>query len=152
MKLLLQRVSRASVTVDKKKVAQIGRGLLILLGVEAHDTAKEADFLARKVSDLRIFEDDQGKMNLSIRNISGEFLVVSQFTLAGDTSRGNRPGFETAAKPDVAKQLYEYFMSRLQETGLRVETGIFQADMQVELINDGPVTFMLEKSFAENKS
>ena len=151
MKLLVQRVSRAAVTVEDKKVAQTGRGLLVFIGVEAADTEKEADFLARKVTDLRIFEDAQQKMNLSIRDIGGEFLVVSQFTLACDTSRGNRPGFETAAKPAVAEKLYQYFVEKLRLSGLSVQTGIFQADMQVELINDGPVTFMLEKTFAEKK-
>ena len=149
MKLLVQRVSRAAVTVEDKKVAQIGRGLLVFIGVEAADTEEEADFLARKITDLRIFEDAQQKMNLSIRDIGGEFLVVSQFTLAGDTSRGNRPGFETAAKPAVAEKLYQYFVEMLRLSRLSVQTGIFQADMQVELINDGPVTFMLEKTFAE---
>lgn len=151
MKLLVQRVSRAAVTVEDKKVAQTGCGLLVFIGVEAADTEKEADFLARKVTDLRIFEDAQQKMNLSVRDIGGEFLVVSQFTLAGDTSRGNRPGFETAAKPAVAEKLYQYFVEKLRLSGLSVQTGIFQADMQVELINDGPVTFMLEKTFAEKK-
>lgn len=151
MKVLVQRVGRASVTVGGQKISQIARGLLAFIGVEAADTEKEADFLARKITDLRIFEDAQGKMNLSIRDIGGEFLVVSQFTLAGDTSRGNRPGFETAAKPAAAEKLYQYFVEKLRLSGLSVQTGIFQADMQVELINDGPVTFMLEKTFAEKK-
>ena len=149
MKVLVQRVSRASVTIDGKKVSETGRGLLVFIGVEAADTEREADFLVRKITDLRIFEDAQGKMNLSIRDIGGEFLAVSQFTLAGDTSRGNRPGFETAAKPAVAEKLYQYFVEKLRLSELTVKTGVFQADMQVELINDGPVTFMLEKSFTE---
>lgn len=146
MKALLQRVKNSSVTVDGKPVASIGAGLLILLGVQKGDTPKEAEFLARKAADLRIFADAAGKMNLSVKDIKGEALVVSQFTLAGDTSRGNRPGFETAARPQEADKLYQYFCDCLREHGLPVSTGVFQAEMQVALVNDGPVTFMLEKS------
>lgn len=146
MKALLQRVSEASVTVGGQQVSAIGAGLLILLGVEKSDTEQEAEYLARKAADLRIFEDQNGKMNLSVRDIKGEVLVVSQFTLAGDTGRGNRPGFETAARPEQANPLYRHFCESLQGHGLPVQTGIFQADMQVALVNDGPVTFMLEKS------
>ena len=138
MKALVQRVKKASVEIDGKVYSKIGQGMLILLGVEKDDSQK-------KVVNLRIFEDSEGKMNLSVQDIKGELLAVSQFTLAGDTSRGNRPGFETAAKPDVAKPMYEYFVECLRNYGVKTETGIFQADMQVELINDGPVTFMLEK-------
>ncbi|MBE6452710.1 MAG: D-tyrosyl-tRNA(Tyr) deacylase [Alphaproteobacteria bacterium] len=145
MKALLQRVSQASVSVDGKQVSSIKQGLLILLGVEREDTTANAEYLARKSADLRIFEDAEGKMNLSVKDIKGEVLVVSQFTLAGDTSRGNRPGFDTAAKPDIANSHYLYFCECLKKHGLPVQTGIFQADMQVSLINDGPVTFMLEK-------
>ena len=145
MKALLQRVSQASVSVNGKQVSAIKQGLLILLGVERADTTVNAEYLARKSADLRIFEDENEKMNLSVKDINGEVLVVSQFTLAGDTSRGNRPGFDTAAKPDIANQLYLYFCDCLKKHGLSVQTGIFQADMQVSLINDGPVTFMLEK-------
>lgn len=145
MKALLQRVQRASVTVDHQKVSEIGRGLLILLGVEKNDTEAEADFLARKASNLRIFEDEQQKMNLSVQDIQGEILVVSQFTLAGDTSRGNRPGFDRAADPITANKLYLHFSEQLRQMNIPVQNGIFQADMKVELINDGPVTFMLEK-------
>ena len=145
MKALLQRVKNASVTVEEKEVSAISQGLLILLGVEKGDTSSEGEYLARKAADLRIFEDSAGKMNLSIKDIKGEVLIVSQFTLAGDTSRGNRPGFETAARPEDAKPLYEYFVECLRGYGINTQTGIFQADMQVELINDGPVTFMLEK-------
>lgn len=146
MKALLQRVSEASVTVGGQQVSAIGAGLLILLGVEKSDTEQEAEYLARKAADLRIFEDQNGKMNLSVRDIKGEVLVVSQFTLAGDTGRGNRPGFETAARPEQANPLYRHFCESLHGHGLPVQTGIFQADMQVALVNDGPVTFMLEKS------
>ena len=117
----------------------------MFLGVEKNDTEQQADYLARKIVNLRIFEDENGKMNLSLKDINGEILLVSQFTLAGDVSRGNRPGFETAAKPDDANRLYLYFSEQLRVQGIETQTGIFQADMQVELLNDGPVTFMLEK-------
>ena len=146
MKALLQRVKYAGVTVDNKQVSRINQGLLIFLGVEKNDTAAQADFLAKKAANLRIFEDENQKMNLSVQDIKGEVLVVSQFTLAGDTSRGNRPGFETAAAPQDANALYEYFSDRLRNVhNLLVQNGIFQADMQVELLNDGPVTYKLEK-------
>lgn len=145
MKVLIQRVKKASVEVGGKPVAEIGRGLLVFVGVEKDDTPAQAEYLARKTASLRIFEDEQEKMNLSVADIRGEALVVSQFTLAGDTSRGNRPGFETAARPEKAKPLYEYFADSLAGYEIPVQTGIFQADMQVSLINDGPVTFMLEK-------
>ena len=145
MKALVQRVKRASVEIEGKLYSKIGQGMLILLGVEKGDGQKEAEYLAKKVVNLRIFEDSESKMNLSVQDIKGELLAVSQFTLAGDTSRGNRPGFETAARPEEAKPLYEYFVECLKAYGINTQTGIFQADMQVELINDGPVTFMLEK-------
>lgn len=145
MKVLLQRVKQASVNVDNLAVGKINKGLLLFVGVEKQDSEGQADFLANKIKNLRIFEDEQGKMNLSIEDVGGEFLVISQFTLVGDTSRGNRPGFDKAARPEEAKRLYEYFVSVLKKMGFGVETGIFQADMQVELINDGPVTFMIEK-------
>lgn len=146
MRALLQRVKNASVTVNGKLVSSIDAGLLVLLGVQKGDTGQEAEYLARKTADLRIFEDSAGKMNLSVKDIGGQVLVVSQFTLAGDTSRGNRPGFETAARPEDANPLYQHYCRCLQEHGLLVATGIFQADMQVALVNDGPVTFMLEKT------
>lgn len=145
MKALLQRVKKASVHVNDNIVGEINRGLLVFIGVEKKDTNSQAEFLANKVSNLRIFEDKNDKMNLSVKDVNGEILVVSQFTLIGDTSKGNRPGFDNAAKPDVANQMYEYFVKLLRDKGITVETGVFQADMQVELINDGPVTFLLEK-------
>lgn len=145
MKALLQRVNYASVKVEGQIVAKIGKGLLIFLGVEKGDTPEMADYLSRKIAQLRIFEDEDGKMNLSVLDVKGEILIVSQFTLAGDVSRGNRPGFETAAAPVDAKKLYDYFSNKVQKIGLLVQNGIFGADMKVELLNDGPVTFMLEK-------
>lgn len=146
MKALLQRVKYAGVMVADKQVSHINQGLLIFLGIAKNDTAAQADFLAKKAANLRIFEDKNQKMNMSVQDIKGEVLVVSQFTLVGDTSRGNRPGFETAAAPQDANALYEYFSDQLRNIyNLPVQNGIFQADMQVELLNDGPVTFMLEK-------
>ncbi len=145
MKLLIQRVKRASVSVNDRSVSAIGVGLLIFIGVFKNDGKEQAAALAKKTAALRIFEDGNGKMNLSLKDVGGSALVVSQFTLAGDTSRGNRPGFDHAAGPETAKPLYEYFSECLQAEGLNVENGIFQADMAVELINDGPVTFVLEK-------
>ena len=145
MKALLQRVKSASVTVDNRQISAINNGLLVFLGVEKNDTSQQADYLAKKTAHLRIFEDQNQKMNLSVMDTKGQILVVSQFTLAGDTSRGNRPGFDNAAAPDTAKDLYQYFSEQLKTYGIDVQNGIFQADMKVSLINDGPVTFMLEK-------
>ena len=146
MKIVLQRVRRAGVEVEGKTVGRINQGLLLLVGVTHADTRKEADFLAEKCLNLRIFEDANGKMNLSALDIQGEILAVSQFTLYGDTSRGRRPGFDQAAKPDYAVEHFDYFVDQLRLSGLRTETGIFGADMRVELLNDGPVTFVLEKN------
>lgn len=145
MKILLQRVLNASVEVGGEQISAIGRGLLAFVGVEKGDTTAQADWLAKKICALRIFEDANGKMNLSVRDIGGEILAVSQFTLCADTTRGNRPGFEQAALPEDAKKLYEVFVARIKEGGTPVQTGIFQADMQVSLKNDGPATFILER-------
>lgn len=145
MKALIQRVSRASVEVEGKIVGQIEQGLLVLLGVQKGDKQENADFLARKICNLRIFEDENGKMNLSLSDIKGKMLVVSQFTLCGDTSRGNRPGFDNAALPVEANALYEYFSNQVRALDVQVENGVFGAEMKVLLLNDGPVTFMLEK-------
>ncbi len=143
MRAVLQRVSRASVTVDGSITGQIGAGLLILICAMEGDTDAQADQLAAKIAKMRIFKDDAGKMNLSVRDIGGAALVVSQFTLAADL-RGNRPGFSTAAKPEEGKHLYEHFSSRLRAEGVPVENGIFGADMDVSLNNDGPVTIWME--------
>lgn len=149
MRALVQRVLQSNVVVDGREVAAIGQGMLVLLGVQKGDCERDAEYLAQKVANLRIFEDENQKMNLSVRDTDGELLVVSQFTLAGDTSRGNRPGFETAEKPEAANRLYEYFVACLRGCGIPTQTGIFQADMKVSLLNDGPVTFLLEKNSRE---
>ena len=145
MKAVIQRVRSASVTVAEDIVGQIAHGVLILLGVEKGDTEVKANWLVEKICGLRIFSDETGKMNLSVLEIGGALLVVSQFTLAGNCSKGKRPSFDTAAPADEGKRLYDYFVSAAKRTGLPVETGIFQADMQVSLVNDGPVTFILER-------
>jgi len=145
MKVVLQRVSEAEVTVAGKVVGSIGKGILLLLGVQTGDTPKQADFLADKCADLRIFPDEDGKMNRSLVDIEGEALVVSQFTLLGDCSKGRRPSFIAAAPPDVGNLLYRYFVERLKTKVRNVETGIFGAMMQVRLVNDGPVTMIIEK-------
>lgn len=144
MKAVLQRVISASVTVDEQVVGQIGPGLLVLLGVEQGDNEKDLNFLADKTAQLRIFEDTAGKMNLSVQDVGGAVLVVSQFTLLGNCRKGRRPGFSRAAPPELADSYYQQFTDRLRRTGLEVATGIFQAHMQVELINDGPVTMLLD--------
>ncbi|MDR2713170.1 MAG: D-tyrosyl-tRNA(Tyr) deacylase [Clostridiales bacterium] len=143
MQVLLQRVREAAVRVGQEVVAQIGPGLLIFLGVGRGDSEKEADFLAHKTANLRIFADENQKMNLSLLNVGGQALTVSQFTLFGDCRKGLRPSFSQAAPPDEAKRLYEYFSAQLAKEGIEVQTGIFQADMQVSLINDGPVTITI---------
>ncbi len=145
MKGVIQRVTSASVTVDGRTTGEIGQGLLVLLGVEKGDDESKADWLAEKIAGLRIFSDDEGRMNLSLRDVGGALLVVSQFTLAGNCSKGKRPSFDTAAPPDEGRRLYEYFTEAVKRLGLPVQTGVFQADMQVSLVNDGPVTFILER-------
>ncbi len=144
MKAVIQRVSEAAVKVGGKIVGAVGKGVLVLLGVEKGDTVEEANWLAEKIVNLRIFEDDAGKMNLSLLESKGELLAVSQFTLAGNCAKGRRPSFDTAAPPEEANHLYQYFVGRVWELGIPVQTGIFQADMKVSLVNDGPVTFILE--------
>lgn len=144
MKAVIQRVRRASVTVDGMVSGAIGSGLLVLLGVGKGDTESAADYLAAKIAGLRIFPDAEGKMNLSLVDTGGAMLVVSQFTLYGDCRKGRRPSFDAAAPPDEARRLYEYFVSRIRAANIPVETGVFQAHMDVELLNDGPVTLIVE--------
>jgi D-aminoacyl-tRNA deacylase len=144
MRAVVQRVSRAQVAVDGEIVGEIARGLLILLGVGHVDGEADADYLADKIVGLRVFEDENGKMNLDVAAVGGGILVVSQFTLCGDVRRGKRPSFDAAAPPERARQLYEYFVARLRSTGLPCQTGRFQETMEVELVNDGPVTILLD--------
>lgn len=144
MRAVVQRVSRARVSVDGEVTGEIARGVLVLLGVAAADEKSDADYLVEKIVNLRIFEDAEDKMNLSLQDTSGEMLVVSQFTLYGDTRRGRRPSFINAAAPERANELYEYFVTRARETVPKVATGRFQAMMDVELVNDGPVTIILD--------
>ena len=145
MKLLVQRVSSAKVDVDSKTVGKINKGFLVLIGVTHTDTKEIADYLVKKLCNLRVFKDENSKMNLSIKDVDGELLIVSQFTLYADCQHGNRPSFVNSAKPDIANELYEYFVERCRKEVKNVETGIFGADMKVSLLNDGPVTIMLEK-------
>ncbi|MEE9499238.1 MAG: D-aminoacyl-tRNA deacylase [Nitrospinaceae bacterium] len=145
MKIVLQRVLRSSVSVDDEVVGEIGKGLMILFGAEKGDSDEAVNALADKVLNLRIFADDQGKMNRSCLDVEGEILVVSQFTLAGDCSRGRRPGFDNAAAPEEAEWLYQNFIKKLVESKLKIQEGRFGAHMQVDLVNDGPVTFILER-------
>ena len=149
MRAVVQRVSRCRVLVAGNVAGEIGPGLLVLLGVGKDDNEAAADYLAEKILGLRIFEDDQQKMNLSVQDKRGDVLVVSQFTLYGDVRRGKRPSFDTAARPEEAKRLYEYFVGKIRAAGLRCATGVFQAMMDVELVNQGPVTVLLdsEKAF-----
>lgn len=140
---LLQRVSSASVTVNKKVIGEIEQGLLVFLAVQPEDTEVKAKRLAERVASYRMFNDENDKMNLNVKQANGDILVVSQFTLAADTNSGLRPSFTTAAKPEFSKKLYEYFCQQLREQGFKVPTGEFAADMQVKLLNDGPVTFTL---------
>lgn len=146
MRIVLQRVKEARVDVAGATMGQIGPGLLILLGIGMGDNNQAATYLAGKIVNLRIFPDDSGRMNRSVKDTGGGVLVVSQFTLYGDCRKGRRPSFDAAAPPEVARELYEYFISELQATNLNVQTGIFRAEMQVYLINDGPVTFVLDSN------
>ena len=145
MRLLVQRVSSAQVDVDSKTVGKINNGFLVLIGVTHTDTREIADYLVKKLCNLRVFKDEKSKMNLSIKDVDGELLIVSQFTLYADCQHGNRPSFVNSAKPDMANELYQYFVEKCKREVEKVETGIFGADMKVSLLNDGPVTIMLEK-------
>ena len=144
MRAVVQRVSRARVTVETHTTGQIERGIVVLLGVGSSDKEADAEYLAEKIAGLRIFEDQDGKMNRSISEAGGAVLAVSQFTLYGDTRRGKRPSFDAAARPEQARTLYEYFVERIRVQGLRCETGQFQAMMKLELVNEGPVTILLD--------
>ena len=146
MRAVVQRVSRAQVAVDGEVVGDIGRGLLVLLGVTHTDNEADADYLAGKIAGLRVFEDQNGKMNLDTAAVSGGILVVSQFTLYGDVRRGKRPSFDAAAPPGRARELYQYFVARIRDAGLPCQTGRFQEMMEVELVNDGPVTILLDST------
>ena len=144
MRIVVQRVKEAHVKVDGKTIGQIPKGLLVLLGIEKDDEAKDADYLVQKILQLRIFEDDQGKMNLASTDVHAQFLVVSQFTLYGDCRQGRRPSFDRAADPKKGEELYEYFVKRLRSHDVTVETGQFRAMMDVSLTNNGPVTFIID--------
>src|SRR2546425_5363778 len=143
MRAVIQRVSAARVIIDEKEYSRIGAGMLVLIGVEKGDTGQDAQALARRIGELRVFEDEAGKMNRSIREVNGSILAVSQFTLLGDCRKGRRPSFDHAAEPAAARVLYEQFVSEIGALGLTVKTGVFQAMMDVELTNQGPVTFIL---------
>lgn len=144
MRVVIQRVSQASVTADGVESGKIAKGFLLLVGVEEEDTSEDVDYLTRKIANLRVFEDDEGKMNLSLREVQGEILSISQFTLHANTKKGNRPSFVQAAKPEKAEALYEELNTNLRNEGFKVETGVFGADMDVALVNDGPVTILID--------
>ncbi len=144
MKIVVQRVSQASVKVSGEIVGEISQGLLLLVGIEENDEKEAAEWLAKKILDLRIFSDEEGKMNRSVKDINGEILCVSQFTLIADYKKGNRPSFIKAAKPEKAVPLFEYFKGLIKSSGLKTESGIFGADMKVSLLNDGPVTIVMD--------
>lgn len=145
MKIVLQRVKQAAVEVNKQTVGRIDKGVCLLVGVEKGDTEEEALYLAQKITELRIFPDEEGKMNLSLLDLSGEVLAVSQFTLAASLKKGRRPSFDSAENPEKAENLFRFFVNMIREKGVKVETGVFGALMDIHLINDGPVTFILEK-------
>ena len=144
MRLVVQRVLESSVTIDGEVVGRIGKGYMVLCGVEDGDTQKDLEYCVKKTVGLRVFEDDDGKMNRSILDVGGEILAISQFTLHGDARRGNRPSFITAARPELAVPMYDDYCRGLRDAGIHVETGVFQADMKVSLINDGPVTILID--------
>jgi len=144
MKALIQRISKAKVTVNGNAVSNIGKGLLVFLGVEKEDTDRDIDYLMKKISQLRIFEDEQQKMNLSVQDVKGDILVVSQLTLSAECRKGNRPSFDKAEEPEKAKTFYQKFIDRLAESGLHIATGEFGSHMMIHLVNDGPVTIMLD--------
>lgn len=144
MKTVIQRVSEASVKVDGETAGEISKGLLLLIGIQEEDTKEDADWLVQKILNLRIFGDEDGKLNLSVSDIQGEILCISQFTLIADYKKGNRPSFIKAAKPDSAIPLFDYFKNKIAESGLRMQSGIFGADMKVALVNDGPVTIVMD--------
>ena len=145
MKLVVQRVKKAEVKVDGNIIVKIDKGFLVLIGIKVGDTKEQADYLVKKLCNLRVFSDENDKMNLSIKDVKGKLLIVSQFTLYGDCSQGNRPSFIEAARPEEANPLYEYFCNQCELNNIEVQKGIFGADMKVELINDGPVTIIIEK-------
>lgn len=145
MKVVIQRVKSSSVSVADEIVGEINQGLLILLGITHDDTKDQCDWLANKVINMRIFSDSEDKLNLSVKDIAGSILLISQFTLYAEAEKGNRPSFTSAARPETAKPLYEYFIDKLKANDIPVESGIFGADMQVKLINDGPITIILER-------
>ena len=144
MRAVVQRVTKSSVTVEGRVTGQIGKGLMVLIGVEGGDTEKDAEYIAKKVSALRVFDDAEGVMNLSVQDVGGEILAVSQFTLLGDVRKGNRPSYFTAAKPEEADALYRKVIEQLEARGIHVEEGVFQAEMLVSINNDGPVTIILD--------
>ncbi|MBE5816454.1 MAG: D-tyrosyl-tRNA(Tyr) deacylase [Clostridiales bacterium] len=144
MRVVIQRVLRASVTIDSEVTATIGKGLLVYVGIGKNDTQNDADWMVNKITSMRIFEDNEQRMNLSVKDVGGEILAVSQFTLYGDAVKGTRPSFSSAMAPTEAKAMYRYFADRLIESGIPIQEGVFAADMKVESINDGPVTIILE--------
>ncbi len=149
MRAVIQRVSQASVSVDNELVGRIDQGLLVLLGVEQNDSSADLAYMVKKTIGLRIFEDQEGKMNLSIQQVVGQILVVSQFTLLGDMRKGNRPSFVDAAPPEQANKMYERFVSSIRDESIEAQTGVFGAKMQVQLVNDGPVTILLDSRLAK---
>lgn len=144
MKIVIQRVANATVKIEEKTVGEIQKGFLVLVGIKQGDTKEQADILVKKLCNLRVFEDENNKMNLSIKDINGKLLIVSQFTLYADCKKGNRPSFIEAERPEIAESLYEYFKQKCMEEGIEVQSGIFGADMKVSLLNDGPVTIIIE--------